>query len=113
MLLTRIEKHPLQTLPLQQHTHTHTFILIIAAIHDKCKRDASDREQSTEMLCKPTLWAKNTSHISTYMEHNFMFVKFEKCSLGTWVKTSAMISALVFKNESACKLHSTQGNISC
>jgi hypothetical protein len=65
----------------------------------------------TEILCKPTLWSKNTSHI-LIMEHSFMFVKFDYCSLGKCVKKSTRISALVSKNESVCKSYSTQGNIS-
>lgn len=65
----------------------------------------------TEILCKPTLWPKNTSHV-LIIEHSFMFVKLDYSSLTRRVKKSAGISALVSKNESACKSHSTQGNIS-
>jgi hypothetical protein len=67
-------------------------------------------ENYTEILRKPTLWPNNTSHVFI-MEHIFMCVKFDYCSLGTYVKKSARISALVSKNESSCKSHSTQRNI--
>jgi len=65
----------------------------------------------TEILCKPTLWPKNTSHV-LIIEHSIKFVKFDYSSLTRRVKKSAGISALVSKNEPASKSHSTQGNIS-
>lgn len=48
----------------------------------------------TEILSKPTLWPKNTSHV-LIMEYSFMFAKFDYCSLGICVKKSARISARV------------------
>ena len=48
----------------------------------------------TEIVRKPTLWPKNTSPV-LIIEHSFMFVKFDYCSLGRCVKKSARISARV------------------
>jgi hypothetical protein len=50
-----------------------------------------------EILCKPTLWPKNTSHV-LILERSFMFVKSDYYSVGMRVKKSARTSAVVSKN---------------